>query len=151
MAIRLLSSLTSLQRWVILVIALLWIGGGALVALAISSEFPGPLAKALAAVVAVAAMVVVAHIGILRLFSSRPACLGLIIGKVCVLPMTGSFGLFGLALVAMSTDGSMKAGADIAYATIGFGMAITAVPALAGAFVGAAIGQMIDRRNRVVT
>jgi hypothetical protein len=133
----------TLQKATLAVIGLIWVGYGLFFSTIFVEKYPEWAPRTYAMGAGAGFVVLLLHFGILRLFRSKAACIGMIVAKVLAIGITFSAGFWGFALSVMSTDSGMENAAEGAWFTVPFCMAIPAIPATIAAFVGAAVGQVI--------
>jgi hypothetical protein len=85
------------------------------------------------------------HLGWLAIFRSPAACWGLIIAKLCAIPITIGFGVFALAMGAMGADSGMESAAKEIHFLVPFCMALASLPTTLAALVGAVIGHFVGK------
>src|SRR5687768_14163120 len=125
----------TLQKATLAVIALIWIGYGLFFASIYVGDYPQWAGRAYAMGAAAGLTVTLLHFGILRLFRTTAACIGMIVAKLLVIGYTLGAGYWGFALSVMSSDSGMEAAAEGAWFTVPFCMAFPAIPATLAAFV----------------
>ena len=137
-----------LYLWLPLTIGLWWFGYGWFLVGCFTFENPEYVPGAMLSAAASALVIWLGHLGTLRLFHSRQAGWGFIIGLAASLPGVWITGWFMFAMGAMASDGGMEAAAKAAAGIIPFMIGVPAFCALLASFVGAAIGQATARQRQ---
>jgi hypothetical protein len=139
--------MSALQKTVLAIVALVWVGGGLLFASVFAGSFPQYAPRAYAAAAGAGLVVALLHLGILRLFPGRAACWGMVIAKLAALFITVGAGFWAFVLGVMSTDSGLEPAAEAAWMTVPLIMLIPAVPATLAALIGAWVGQAVAGRS----
>jgi hypothetical protein len=127
------------------VITAIWAVGGIMFGTIFIAEYPQYALLAYSSAILCALALGLLHLGWLALFRNPSACWGLIIAKLCAIPITFMAGFMSVALGAMGTDSGMENAAKGSGFIVAFCMAIAAAPTTLAALLGAVIGYFVGR------
>jgi hypothetical protein len=139
-------------HWItVLVITLIWLGAGMFFAEIFVTDYPQYRALGYGSAVATAIVIGLIHLGWLAIFRGRAAVLGMIIAKLCAIPITIGGGFFAIAMGAMGADSGVENAAKAINMLLPFCIGIAATPTTLAALLGAGIGYAIGRSNKSTT
>lgn len=137
-----------LQFLTVAVITFIWAVGGLFFGSLFVSEHPQYAPSAYSSAIVSAIVLGLLHFAMLAFFRSPAACWGLIIAKLCAIPVTFMAGFFALAMGAMGTDSGMENAAKASGGIVAICVGIAAVPTTSAALLGAAIGHFVGKSRR---